>query len=111
MHDATERQFMTALEKTNDLLHFKEFIRSRGDDTTYRGPQSFVHKNDAARMSYRVQNSLSLQNKTLPSLVSLRTRFFNVKNQIAESIGAWMLNRVKYCLTQLILKMKSTKSE
>ena len=58
--NATEREFMTALERTSDLLCFKEFIRSRGEDITYRGPQCFLHRNDASRMSYRVQNFKSV---------------------------------------------------
>ena len=74
--NATEREFMTALERTSELFCFKEFIRSRGEEITYRGPQSFLHRNDAARMSYRVQNSHNVRNKGSTHGLPQRTRFF-----------------------------------
>ena len=78
LQNATERQFMTALEKTSELLYFKEFIRSRGEDITYRGPQSFVHKTEAVRISYRVQKPPPPQTHSVPSLLPERTRFFSM---------------------------------
>ena len=74
--NATEREFMTALEKPSELLYFKEFIRSRGEDIKYRGPQSFLHRNDATRMSYWVRNSKTVPNKRTTLGLPQRTRFF-----------------------------------
>ena len=67
---------MTALETTSHLLTFKEFIRSRGEDITYRGPQSFVHKEDVARISYRVEKPKLPHSGLISSAFPERTRFF-----------------------------------
>ena len=66
---------MRTLELTNNLLCFKEFIRSRGEDITYRGPQSIVHKKDAARMSFRVLPPQPANRTRATASLPERTRF------------------------------------
>ena len=49
---ACERIFLEGLQRTSDYLRDRRFsfIHSRVDDFAYRGPQCFLHRDDADRL-------------------------------------------------------------
>ena len=51
---ATERQVMNALHNVSLKLMNAEFLRSKGEDIHFQGPQSYIHLRNEERLDFRV---------------------------------------------------------